>query len=165
VPTATAKTGDILKATRVEVPKSALALQDFQEVSFSCAFEIKVTSANKQTAEEWLRAVQEGSPTPLRWFVVGGWIAGLGLRLDLRSKSDHILGWRIMHAVPSEIVIRVEGPALSGRQVLQVDDGSVTHTTVVHYNRAAAKLLWTVAAPIHVRVIPYRLRRVAQAFV
>jgi len=158
------KKPDALKATRVEAPESALALVDFKEVSYSCAFEINVSSAMRHTAEQWLRGVQEGAPTPLRWFVVGGWIAGLWLRLDLRSSTDNILGWRILSVTDRDAVIGAEGPALSGRQVLQVDDASVIHTTVVRYNRSLARVLWLVAEPIHVRVIPYLLRRAVKNF-
>jgi hypothetical protein len=150
---------DALKAVRLDAPESALALQGFQRVSYSCAFKIDSASAKRHTAEQWLRAIQEGTPTPLRWFVVGGWIAGLWLRLDLRSSSDHILGWRILQSADPEIVVGAEGRILSGRQVVQVTEDSLVHTTVVHYNSAVARVAWSVAEPIHIRVIPYLLRR------
>jgi Protein of unknown function (DUF2867) len=152
-----------MNAVRVEVPKSTLALQDLEEVAYSCAFEVSVPSANKHTAERWLRVIQEGAPAPLRYFIVTGWVVALGLRLELRSPSDHILGWRILHTSPSEVVVGVQGRALSARQVVQVDHATAVHTTVVHYNLGAARVLWAVAEPIHVRVIPHRLRRAAES--
>jgi hypothetical protein len=148
-----------LNPGRVDVPKSALALQELEEISYSCAFEVNITSSNSRTPEQRLRVIFESAPALLRWFVVAGWVAVLRLRLELRASSDHILGWRIADRGASAIVIGAEGSLLAARQVIQVDDDKLTHTTVVHYNRSAARVLWAVAAPIHVRVIPYLLHR------
>ena len=98
-------------------------------------------------------------PPPLRWLVVAGWLAALRLRLDLRPSTDRILGWRIVDTEPSVIVIATEGPVLSARQVIEVSGSMVTHSTVVRYDRGAARVLWAVAEPIHVRVIPFLLSR------
>jgi hypothetical protein len=148
-----------LNPVRVDVPKSARILQDLEEVAYSCAFEVNSPSPNNRAPEQWLRVIFEDAPAPFRWFVVAGWVVVLRLRLELRASSDHILGWRIVDRTSSAIVIGVEGPLLSARQVIQVDDDRLTHTTIVHHNRPAARVLWAVAAPLHLRAIPYLLHR------
>ena len=59
-------------------------------------------------------------------------------------------------------MIAVEGPMLSAHQVVQIKDAKVIHLTIVHFDRPAARPIWAVAAPIHVRTIP-RLMHQARA--
>jgi hypothetical protein len=68
---------------------------------------------------------------------------------------DYVLGWKILSSSPAEIVIGVEGSLLTAQQVVEVQDGRVVHATVVRYKHPAARALWGVSAPIHVRTIPH----------
>lgn len=52
-------------------------------------------SPDSRTAEAWMRAVLEGAPAMLRWFVRFGWRAALGFRLGPAGSPEHILGWPI----------------------------------------------------------------------
>jgi hypothetical protein len=107
----------------------------------------------------WLRAMLEGAGPALRSFILTGWIGALRLRLGPRSSTDHILGWKILSATPTKIVIGVEGSMLSAHQVVQCQDAKVVHVTIVHFDRAGAQTAWAVAAPIHVRTIPHLMNR------
>jgi hypothetical protein len=147
------------KARRVDVPEAVQAVDTLLDPSYTCAFEIDAPPAVTRSAEEWLRAIMEEGPAPVRWFILAGWIAALRLRLGPRPSVDHVLGWRILSATSTEIVIGVEGATLSAHQVVQVQDAKAVHATIVHFDRPAARVLWAVAAPIHVRVIPYLMAR------
>jgi hypothetical protein len=151
------------KARRVDVPETFRAPDTLPDPSYTCAFEIDVAPADARSAEEWLRAIMEEGPAPVRWFILAGWIVALRLRLAPRPSPGHVLGWKILSASPTEIVIGVEGATLSARQVVQVEDARAVHATIVHYDRPAARVLWAVAAPIHVRVIPYLMTHAASA--
>jgi hypothetical protein len=137
------------------VPEEVKAVDTLPDPSYTCAFEIDVPPAGTRSAEEWVRAIMEDGPAPVRWFVLAGWIAALRLRLGPRPSLDHVLGWKILSATPTEIVIGVEGATLSAHQVVLVQDTKAVHATIVHFDRPAARVLWAVAAPIHVQVIPY----------
>jgi hypothetical protein len=147
------------RARRVDVPDSILETDTLGHPSYTCAFELASPANDARSAHEWLRAILEGAPGPLRRFVVAGWIAVLRLQLAPRPSSDHVLGWKVLLDTPQETVLGVEGPTLSAHQVVQVHESRIVHVTFVRYNRPVARLLWTVAAPIHVRVIPYLMDR------
>jgi hypothetical protein len=147
------------KARRVDLPEAVQAVDTLPDPSYTCAFEIDVPLAGTRSAEEWLRAIMEDGPAPVRWFILAGWMAALRLRLGPRPSLNHVLGWKILSATPTEIVIGVEGATLSAHQVVQVQDAKAVHATIVRYDRPAARVLWAVAAPIHVRVIPYLMAR------
>jgi hypothetical protein len=147
------------KACRVDVPEAVLAMDTLPDPSYTCAFEIDAPPTDTRTAEEWLRAIMEDAPASLRWFILAGWVAGLRLRLGPRPSTDHVLGWKILSVTSTEIAIGVEGATLSAHQVVQVKDGRVLHATNVRYDRPAAPVIWALAAPIHVRMIPYLMEQ------
>jgi hypothetical protein len=143
------------KARRIDVPDSIQVTDTLGDLSYTCAFELTPRANDTRSAHEWLRAILEGAPGPLRRFILTGWIAILRLRLAPRPSADHVLGWKVVRDAPIETVIGVEGATLSAHQVVQVQETRVVHVTLVRYDRPLARLLWAVAAPIHVRVIPY----------
>jgi hypothetical protein len=143
------------KARRTDVPERILAVETFADPSYTCAFEIAAPATSTRSAEDWLRGIMEGAPRPMQWFILAGWVTALRLRLGPRPSPDHVLGWKILSASPTEIVIGVAGCLLSAHQVVEVQDGSAVHATIVRYKRPAARALWGMAAPIHIRTIPY----------
>jgi hypothetical protein len=143
------------RARRVDVPETVLARDSLSDPNYTCAFEIDEQPDDTRTAEQWLRAMLEGAGPALRSFIVTGWLGVLRLRLGPRPSNDHILGWKILSATPTKIVIGVEGSTLSAHQVVQCQDSKVVHVTIVHFDRSVAKAVWAVAAPIHVRTIPH----------
>jgi hypothetical protein len=143
------------KARRVGVPEGILGVDTLPNPGYTCAFGLVARPAGARSAEEWLRAIMEDGPKPMRWLILAGWIGALRLRLGPRPSPDHVLGWKILSVTRAEIVIGVKGATLSAHQVVQVNDGEVIHATIVSYDRPAARVLWAVAAPIHVRTIPY----------
>ena len=146
---------------RTEVPQTILAADNLPSPAYTCAFELASPGAGVRSAEAWLRAMFEDAHPALRAFIVSGWIGALRLRLGPRPSPDHVIGWKILSTTHEEIVIGVESPLVSAHQVLQVSEGTVTHVTLVHFERSVAKVVWGVAAPIHVRTIPHLMRRAA----
>jgi hypothetical protein len=145
----------VTTARRTDVPERILAMGPLADPSYSCAFAIAAPPSGARSAENWLRGIMEGAPAPMRWSIVAGWVGVLRLRLGPRPSPDHVLGWRVVSTSPTEIVIGVEGPLLSARQVVEVQQDAVLHPTIIRYDQPAARALWGMAAPIHVRTIPY----------
>ena len=143
------------KARRIDVPDSILVTDTLGDLGYTCAFELTPRANDARSAPEWTRAILEGAPGPLRRFIVTGWIAILRLRLAPRPSADHVLGWKVLLDTANETVIGVEGATMSAHQVVHVQETRIVHATLIRYDRPVARLLWAVAAPIHVRVIPY----------
>jgi hypothetical protein len=143
------------------MPEGILALDILADPSYTYVCEITTSATDRRSAEQWARAVFEGAPRLLRWFIVTGWIGGLGLRLGPRPSPSHVLGWMIVSTTPTTIVLGVESFVLSARLVVQVRDSQILHATLVRYTRRPARILWTAAAPIHRRLVPYLLGRAA----
>jgi hypothetical protein len=107
------------------------------------------------------RATWEGAPRAVRWFLLTGWLAGLGLRLGPRPSPDHVLGWAIESATPAEIVLEARSWLIEGRNRVRVEGTRVRCTTDVRYERRLGRAVWALAVPIHLRMIRYLLERAA----
>jgi hypothetical protein len=129
------------------------------EPGFACAYAMDVEAADARSPEQWARAVWEGSPAPLRWFMLAGWRFGLGLRLGARQSPDHVLGWPIVERFPDSIVCAADSPVLSAYNAFRRDDGQLVWSTFVYYRRPIARLIWPLAAVVHRPLVRRALRR------
>jgi hypothetical protein len=130
---------------------------------YTDAFEVSPPSPDRRSAEQWSRAVFEGAPRPVRWFLLTGWRVVLGLRPGPQRTSGHVLGWRIVSHRPDTIVLEMRSPIMTARLVLRVSAAKVFLSTNVHYTAPAARPLWTIVGPIHRQAIPYLLGRAASS--
>jgi hypothetical protein len=149
------------RSHEVPVPDELTARQDLATTDFAYACRLDVDTAPARSAEQWARAVFEDAPKALRWFIVSGWIVGLGLRLGSRRSRDYVLGWTIVSNTPDVIVLGVGSFMLTARLVVRVSESDVVHATFVRYDRRPAKLIWPIAAVMHRRIIPLLLRGAA----
>ena len=143
------------------MPEEIDARHELVPANFAYACQLDLDMDTAQSAEYWARAVFEGAPRSLRWFIVTGWIAGLGLRLGPRRSRSYVLGWNIVSNTPEVIVLGVESFMLTARLVVRVRESTVVHATFVRYERAPARIIWPIAAIVHRRVIPFLLRYAA----
>lgn len=97
----------------------------------------------------------------LRWFVVLGWKAVLGLRLGPRGSAGHVLGWRIQATAANSITLEARSALMTAHKVVQVNDSRVTVATAIRYDRRSARTVWAVVAPVHHRTEPLLLARAA----
>src|SRR6266851_873540 len=109
---------------------------------FACAYEIAVAPEDRRSSEQWARAAWEGSPAPLRWFMLAGWRFVLRLRLGPRGSPDHILGWHIVDRRPDETVCQLRSGFLGASNTFRLVDGRLVWSTFVTYERPIAKVLW-----------------------
>jgi len=151
--------GRVVRSVRVPSPtEGSIGVPD--EYDFGCAYEVAIAPGDNRTSEEWARAVWEGAPTPLRWFMVVGWRFVLGLRLGPRSSPDHILGWRIVHLDPDVTVCKLRSGVLSASNVFRKVDGEVfVWSTFVVYTRPMARVIWPLVSSSHRLLVRIALRR------
>jgi hypothetical protein len=129
------------------------------ESDYVDAFEVTRSGTGTPSAEEWARAVFEGAPRPVRWFLLTGWRLVLGLRLDSRMSPGRVLGWRIAANEPDLIRLESQSSLISARLILRLSGSTAVLSTRVHYARPLTRLLWTAIGPIHRQALPYLLRQ------
>ena len=125
------------------------------------SFRAELAAGDDRSAEQSARAVFEGAPRALRWFLVAGFRFGLGLRLAPRSSPEHILGWEILERTSDSITLQAQSWFLTSRLVFQTDGLHLTQSTRVRYDRAIAALLWPPVAIVHHQIVPRLLRHAA----
>jgi hypothetical protein len=124
-------------------------------------FEVPIPSTDTRTAEQWLRAVFEDAPRPVRWFLLLGWWGVLGLQLGPRPSPDHILGWRIASREPDEVRIELHSALMNAQLALHLSSSMAVWSTNVYYTRPLARPLWAAVGVIHRQIVPYLLGRAA----
>lgn len=146
------------RVARVEPPPS----NGVHDASSSVAFQAPLPDGQR-SAEEWARAIWEQPIAPLRWMLIAGWRAGLGLRLGPLGSPDHVLGWPIAQNRPDELVVRADSKILEASNEFAVDDSVLTWSTHVRYRNPAGRVVWAVILPAHVVLARLFLRRATKA--
>ena len=128
---------------------------------FSCAYEIAMSPGDSRSSEQWARAVWEGAPPPLRWFMLAGWRFVLGLRLGPRPSPDHILGWQIASRGHDDTVCQLRSGFLTAYNVFRTTDGRFVWSTFVTYDRPVARLIWLPVSLLHRLIVRVAIRLAA----
>ncbi|WP_041823585.1 hypothetical protein [Streptantibioticus cattleyicolor] len=126
------------------------------------AFALPAAALPSLTPEEWARATFEGAPGPLRQVLRAGWTAGLGLRLGPGSSPRHVLGWPITGSGADAVTLEARSPLLTARNVVTVEGSRLVWATFVWFEKPAGRAVWSAAAPVHHRTVPYLLARAAR---
>lgn len=128
---------------------------------YSDFFEATVATTDGRTPEQWARAVFEGAPPPVRWFLVVGFRYGLGLRLGPRSSREHVLGWAIIDTESNSLTLESRSWLLTSRLVFQTESSRVTQSTFVRYDERIAAIVWPPVSILHRQIVPRLLRHAA----
>ncbi len=153
------KQTDMLRVHRVAVIRESRATDTSPD--YRDRFEVAIRSTDTRTAEQWLRAVFEDAPRPMRWFLLLGWRGVLGLRLGPRPSPDHILGWRIASEEPDEVRLELHSALMKAQLALRLSSSTAVWSTNVSYTQPLARPLWAAVGVIHRQVVPYLLGRAA----
>ncbi|MEX2459492.1 MAG: hypothetical protein WD770_10985 [Actinomycetota bacterium] len=137
-----------------DVPESiralAMARPDYVDL-----FTVTASDATDHSPEAWARAALEGA-SPTGRFIA--WRAMCGLRLDPRPSPDNVAGWRIADRGDGWIRAEASSRFMTAHAVLLVEDGRVSLSLFVRYDRPMARLVWPAVSIIHQRAVPGLLR-------
>lgn len=149
------------RVRRVEVPEFIASTFARSTANYAAAFALTTGAGATRTPVQWARAVFEGGPKLLRWFVVFGWRHVLGLKLGPIPSDSHVLGWAIADGelVAGSTALTAESRFLQASNIVIVEGPELTWVTLVHYSSFGARPLWTMARPIHHLTIRYLLAR------
>jgi hypothetical protein len=128
---------------------------------YTDSFAAELVPGDHRSPEQWARAVFEGAPRPVRWFLLAGFKFGLGLRFGPIRSPEHILGWAIVERAQDTVTLQAQSWFLTSRLVLRADGSHRTQSTYVRYDRSIAALLWPPVAILHRRIVPRLVRRAA----
>jgi len=142
-------------AERTEVGRKALSRLPGAE--YADAY--RIASAPGVTAEQWARRAFESGPHAQRQlFSLIVWRGLLGLRL-VAPDSPNVAGWAIAENQPAILVLRAEGRLVAGRLIVEASAAHTTLTTLLRYERPAARRVWSVLGNAHRVVAPRILER------
>src|SRR3954454_20019685 len=106
-----------------------------QRASFPLASAIDVVAGDQRSSEQWARDAWEGSPAPLRWFMLAGWRLFFRLQLRPRRSPSRILCWSIIERRPNETVCSLRSPFLTAYNPFRRENGLLVWSTFVFYDR------------------------------
>jgi hypothetical protein len=142
---------------RQNVPAKVLSLVTLGEPDYVDCFTIATPRATERSAEEWARAILELAPLARRstrplWRL-------MGLRLGPPNSPDHVQGWRI--AERGDVWLRVETGSwyASAQAVCLVEEGRISISLSLHYDRLPAAVIWAIVSGPHQRAVPVMLRQ------
>jgi len=150
------------RAHIVEMPERIRNRDTLSDPDYTYACAVTASDTGNRTAEQWARAVFEGAPRPMRWFLITGWVLVLRLRLAPLRSPQHILGWTILASTPTSITLTSDAVAFRTHLVVDVQQSQIVHATFLRFERRRGRVLWIVTNPIHRLTIRYLLGRAAR---
>jgi hypothetical protein len=128
---------------------------------YTDSFEAEDATGASRSPEQWARAVFEGAPRPVRWFLVAGFRFGLGLRFGPQGSPEHVLGWAIVERGSDSVTLQAQSWLLTSRLVFQTDGSRVKQSTHVRYDRPITAVIWPPVSIIHRQIVPRLLQHAA----
>jgi hypothetical protein len=149
------------RARRVEVTEADRAADTLARPDYGSVVELVAPDGPAESARWWARAVFEGAPAPVRWFLRVGWSLVLRLAIGPPAAAGHVLGWSIEHDAPDLIILAARGKLVTAHNLVLLAGDRVRWVTFVRFEHPVARAVWAVAAPVHHQTIPRLLRRAA----
>ena len=141
----------------IEVPPAARARSTLTRIDYEDAFLVETDHAQDRTAEQWVRAILEHGPTPMRRALRRAWLA-LGLRLGSTRSERLVLGWEVRRSRPEFALLGAGSRiGLPAEVLLERQQHTLLLATFVQHENRIARALWKRVAPGHRRVVRYVL--------
>lgn len=141
-------------------PDAIRSLDTLESPDYADFFTATTSGATDRSAEEWARAVLEGTPTgrsaPFLW-------SRLGLRLGPTPSPDHVQGWKIADRGDDWLRIEATSWFMTAHAVVHVDDRLVSLALFVRYDQPIAAVIWPPVSLMHRRAVPVMLQQALPA--
>jgi hypothetical protein len=140
-----------------DVPEEVRALSTLAEPDYVDLFTVETHLATDRSAEEWARAVLEQTPLARRnartlWQL-------MGLRLGPPQSPEHVQGWKIAARGDNWLRLETTSWYITAQAVCLVEEGRVSISLSLRYDRQVAALVWALVSGPHQRAVPVMLRQ------
>jgi hypothetical protein len=140
------------KVRQIAVPPHARALSMLSDVDYADAFLVEAGTARQWSAEQYARAVLDGTPLALRANLLLGWLA-IGLTPAI-GRSRSILGWEIRVNTPEYVLlVRDSLIGMPGELLFKREDDGLLFCTFVQHGNLVARAIWASIQAPHVRIV------------
>ena len=140
-----------------DVPEAVRSLTTLTDPDYIDLFTVTTPAAADKPAEQWARAVLEyagGRPARVLWRL-------MGLRLGPRHSPGHVQGWKIAARGANWLRVETASWYMTAQAVCLVEEGQVSISLSLRYDRPIAALVWAVVSGPHQQAIPGMLREAA----
>ncbi len=146
--------------SQIDPPADAIALSTLPRIDYADAF--LVDSDVERDPEQWIRAVLQDAPLPIRTRLVSGWTA-LGLKLGPPSSRRRVLGWKVHRSGPGFVLLAADGRlGLNGELLFRREPRGLLFATFVQHSNPAAGRAWAAITSMHQRVVRSLLTQAAR---
>jgi hypothetical protein len=135
-----------------EVPEAIRSLGALANTDYADIVTATIDETPNGEPEQLIRAVLNGMPRGLLFFIPFVQRVFLGLRLKLRPSPDRLLGWQIADRGKNWIRIEAASWFLTGHVVMHLDEGQLSFASFIRYDRQLAALVWPPVSLIHRQV-------------
>lgn len=85
------------------------------------------------------------------------WGGVLGFDLADRATRGTFVGWRVTEDVPDRYMMEVAGSRMTGRMVFARTSTGMEWTTMLRFDRATARVVWSAVGRSHREIAPRSL--------
>jgi Protein of unknown function (DUF2867) len=137
-------------ARRVAIPDRVLTMGLLDPVDYHDSYVVDAPAGFRaEQSADALAALAFGSvPAWLRGLIAAVHRRVLRLELDLPSTVP-VPGWRRLREEPDEVVYGADGRLLAARLVVSVKSSTVRVSTLIRFDRSAARAVWAGVGPAH----------------
>jgi hypothetical protein len=134
---------------QVEVPSAARTLSTLSHVDYEDAFLVDIGPVQARTAEQWARAVLDGTPAIMRSALLRGWSA-LGLQLGPTRSEGFVLGWEVRRSTPAVALLGAGSRlGLAAELLFKRHRQRLLFATFVQHENRIARAMWAGVEPVH----------------
>jgi hypothetical protein len=143
-----------------QVPDAVRSRSTIADPDYVDLFTITTPPTTTTSPEKWARAVLEEAPVSRRnarflWRL-------MGLRLGPRHSADCVQGWKIAACENDWLRLATGSWYMSAEAVCSVEDGRLSFSLSLHYERSVAALVWALVSGPHQRAVPAMLRQAVE---
>jgi hypothetical protein len=138
-------------ATRVTRPPEGIAdlLTEFSGDYWDC-FAIAVPPG-EASPRWWASSTLRGADGLFGRLV---WARALGFELASGGSDNTLVGWAVDVDSDTALVLRADGPRMTGLMAFVLADGHIYWTTAVRHHNAIGSSVWAILRPVHRQIAP-----------
>jgi hypothetical protein len=144
--------GSADRVRQLDVPPSLRALSALSRIDYADTFLVTIGAAER-TAEQCAREILEGAPVAIRTQLLSGW-SSIGLKIGKGRSNRSVLGWQVRQSTPDFVLLGADSRiGMPGELLFKREGDTLLFATFVHHGNVAARAVWAVVEPAHVRIV------------